>query len=362
MSDALETLTRGYSVDPGRIETELAQFWEGGEDVATRASLMNLVLYYDDPGAADEVSAIIGELTREHACRAIVVAADAASPENRVRAWINAHCHITRAGAKQVCCEQITFHLEGRAREALPNVVFSHLDSDLPLCLWWRGEFDEDLCPRLWTWVDRLLFDSASWADLGAQLDLLHRTAVEPGHRMALCDLNWTRIVYFRQGLAQIFDHPEAASQAGRISRVVIGHNPAMRSTAGLLAGWIAAQLGWTADKAGDVHPPLAGDVLTCVRPGGGRVEIRFEPGDGAAVHRLALEAPGVEVQILRPAGSRFLHAGLALGGRCEIAQMLPAGGESLAEIANEELVRGGRHKLYLKAAALARNAIAHCS
>ena len=165
-----------------------------------------------------------------------------------VQAWILAHCHLSRAGAKQVCCEQITFLLGRDGLPLIPNIVFSHLDSDLPLVLWWRGELPAESEEQLWTWVDRLIFDSQTWTHPAAQFELL-RTSIEPASpRMTLCDLNWTRSLYLRQAVAQIFDHPEFLAELDAIGAVEIVHAAGMRSTALLLAGWLGAQLQWKLD------------------------------------------------------------------------------------------------------------------
>ena len=76
------------------------------------------------------------------------------------RAWIQAHCQINRRGEKSVCSEQISFFLTGRSPGLLRNVVFAHLDSDLPLAFWWRGEFSDAFEERLYSRIDRLLFGS----------------------------------------------------------------------------------------------------------------------------------------------------------------------------------------------------------
>ena len=62
-----------------------------------------------------------------------MIGADPHSNNDRIEAWISAHCHVGRAGTKQVCSEQISFLLEGAKVRLLPSIVFSQLDSDLPL-------------------------------------------------------------------------------------------------------------------------------------------------------------------------------------------------------------------------------------
>jgi len=132
---------RGIPVAIGSIDRELGRLWEEAGDSKTRASLINLVLYSEKDD--DDSSKLVADIADEHACRAIVILARPAATETRARAWINAHCH--KAGTRQICSEQITFELEGTAANALPGIVFPHLDSDLPLCLWWRAPLRETM-------------------------------------------------------------------------------------------------------------------------------------------------------------------------------------------------------------------------
>jgi glucose-6-phosphate dehydrogenase assembly protein OpcA len=241
-----------------------------------------------------------------------------------VQAWILAHCHLSRAGAKQVCCEQITFLLGKDGLPLIPNIVFSHLDSDLPLVLWWRGEFPPESEEQLWTWVDRLIFDSQGWTHMGEQFGLLRTTIVPHSPRMTLCDLNWTRSLYLRQAVAQIFDHPEFLDALDSISAVEIVHAPGMKTTALLMTGWMGAQLGWKLD---------ASDAQS----------LRFIDGNGHDVTVTLREEPG------RALGSVQLTAAQT-SFLVEFHYLMPCGKDDAVSLLNDELMSGGKHKVYLKA------------
>src|SRR5881397_3725340 len=135
-----ENYSLGQSVDIGKIDKELKKLWHEREGAMTRASLINLAVYSEKPGSLEKNTQLIARITETHACRALVIGANRNSKENRVEAWINAHCHVSRAGNKQICSEQLSFSLEGPCVKLLPSIVFSHLDSDLPLYLWWRAD------------------------------------------------------------------------------------------------------------------------------------------------------------------------------------------------------------------------------
>src|SRR2546423_13648907 len=249
MATTAENVSLGLPVEIGKIDRELKKLWAEGGGAKARASLMNLAVYSEAPGSLPENTRIIPETTENHACRAIVIVANPGAKENRVEAWINVHCHVSRAGNKQACSEQLSFLLDGPSTRLLPNIVFSQLDSDLPLYLWWQGEFSEPMDPQLWAWVDRVIYDSQGWSDFHAQMQRVETAQAEAKQRIVLCDLNWTRLVQIRLALAQFFDHPASHAHFDKIENVEIDHAAGFRSTAVLLVGWLAAQLQWTDGK-----------------------------------------------------------------------------------------------------------------
>src|SRR2546429_9586190 len=113
MPAATENFSLGQSVELGKIDKELKKLGREGESAMTRASLINLAIYSEKPDSLEKNTRLISRITESHACRALVIGVDRKSKENRVDAWINAHCHLTRAGGKQICSEQISFLLEG---------------------------------------------------------------------------------------------------------------------------------------------------------------------------------------------------------------------------------------------------------
>ena len=202
----------GVSVDIPHIPKELKKLWQDSVGVATRASRLNLVIYSAAAHSLRENTAIVEGVAREHAHRAVIIAAKADRTDGgdqEVRAWINAHCQISTAGAKQRCSEQIAFELRGEAARnttLLESLVFSHLDSDLPLDLWWRGDLPTEPPGELLAWVDRLLVHSGEWSRPRESFATLRG---HPGFRRlhtSLCDLNWTRLNEVRAALAGFFD------------------------------------------------------------------------------------------------------------------------------------------------------------
>src|SRR4051812_33509594 len=106
------TPSLGMPVEIGKIARELKRFWDQNE-TATRASLINLAVYSEEPSSLEKNTQLIAQITQNHACRALVICASREANQDRLEAWISAHCHVGRAGSNQVCSEQISFLLEG---------------------------------------------------------------------------------------------------------------------------------------------------------------------------------------------------------------------------------------------------------
>src|SRR5689334_19236455 len=113
MPAVAETFSLGMPVEIGRIEKELKKLWAESEGAMTRASLINLAVYSDKKGSLGENTRLMSQLTESHACRAIVIEADSSASGSQAEAWISAHCHVSRAGSRQICSEQISFRLGG---------------------------------------------------------------------------------------------------------------------------------------------------------------------------------------------------------------------------------------------------------
>jgi glucose-6-phosphate dehydrogenase assembly protein OpcA len=351
MPDSITTLSQGLPVEVGKIDRALKQLWQEGEGAATRASLINFAVYCEGEETMAQTTDVISQITRDHACRAILIGLDPHKEDATVQAWILAHCHLSRAGAKQICCEQITFLLGKDGLPLIPNIVFSHLDSDLPLVLWWRGELPAQAEDQLWTWVDRLIFDSQTWAHMAGQFELL-RTSIEPvSPRMTLCDLNWTRSLYLRQAVAQIFDHPEFLGELESVTAVEIVHAPGMRTTALLLAGWLGAQLNWYYE-GGDPQ------TLRFRNSGGAPVLVTLSEQPGRALGGITLTAGSTSFIVAHHEGSSFLHADIRLSGEGAVHYLMPGGKDDLVCLLDDELMSGGKHKVYLKSVAAIVNAL----
>jgi len=333
----------GTPVPVGQISRELKKLWDTGGSAPTRASLINFAIYCRSTAELAANTELVAAFTRNHACRALLICVCRDAPEPRISAWVNAHCHLSRAGAKSICCEQISFLLEGKLKGRLTNIVFSHLDSDLPLYFWLQGDVSENLNPTLWPWIDRLIIDSLPWSHPREQFARLQESLSTAKATLTLRDLNWTRSLYLRQALAQFFDTPEHLAFLPQLSDVRITHAPGHRSTALFLLGWLSAQLGWTLPDAATLAFRSADQRA---------IAIHLEEKTGPALGGCVLTCGPAIFALRRENTQPFLHADIQLPGDRHFQHLLPAGPATTLELLDEEMTRGARHTLYLRALA----------
>ncbi len=344
MPAVAENYSLGLAVKTDEIDKELKKLWAESEGSMTRASLINLAVYNEAPGSLEKNTQIIAKIAENHACRAIVIGADCKAKENRLEAWLSAHCHVSRAGGKQICSEQLSFRLEGPCTNLMPSIVFSHLDSDLPFYLWWQDEFHDPMDPQLWEWVDRLIYDSQTWSSFAAQMGLVETAQQEARQRVVLCDLNWTRLDKIRFALAQFFDHPASHHHFGKIESARIDFASEFRSTAVLLAGWLAAQLNWRAEKT------KTENKLRFYDSSGRKIDIQLREHAGPPIDQIILNSDRVEFVVAPAKCGDLLEVSRGKPGEKRMPQLVPAQGNDPVALMSQELLRGGPHKVYLRA------------
>jgi len=328
----------GLEVSVSEIDMALHQLWQQ-DDARTNASLMNLVIYSEKPGALLENSGIIRDLTREHACRAILVEIDRKVTTPAIRAWITAHCHLTD-GRKSVCCEQIAFHLTGIVTGRFRNTVFAHLNSDLPLVFWWQGELSEIFTERLVASIDRLIIDSSPWQDPAASFRLIEETsAINPD--LILQDHAWSRTWQFRLGVASIFDDPVAQQALPEIDAVHIRYHQAHRNSALQMLAWLAVQAGWK-DHADD-------KCIAFQSAAGKTIEVTLSPEEnGPPLASLALHFGDKTALIVQAPGCTRVERHIEFG-EYKVSSISPADPVLPEELLGQQLARGGKNSLFQK-------------
>lgn len=315
-----DTLSRlGLETPINRIGRSLNQLWEGDE-AKTRASLVNLVFYTEDSAVLLEANEVLEKIAAEHACRAMLILALPQVQEPRARSWIQALCRPYQ-GKQAVCSEQITFVLEGGNALQVQNLVFAHLDSDLPLVVWWQADLTTNFEERFYSRIDTLIIDSSRWSDPARQFDALLAVKAE-NTDLDIRDLAWTRSHFMRTALASCFQDASARQNLSKVRTLRISYLRGQRSTALLLAAWINKRL----------ETSLELDLI--------------EKESGPALQSLVLEGEGVRGEVRRDCDSRFIHVCSTCGGHSH-QELLPADVDSDAELVNEQLSRYRGSSLY---------------
>ena len=328
----------GIEVPVSAIDSELRKLWDQ-DDARTNASLMNLVVYSETEGALIANSAAIRDLTREHACRAILVGIDRATPQPSLRAWITAHCHLAD-GRKSVCCEQIAFHLTGRVTGRFRNTVFAHLNSDLPLIFWWQGELSEILTERLVSVMDRFIIDSSSWVDPGASFDLIAECS-QSNPDLIIQDHAWTRSWQFRVGIASLFDDPVAQQALPGIHALEISHHPDHRNTALQVLAWLAVQAGW--------RDATSGESFGFESINGAAISITLTTdSSGPPLSSVAILAKDTTIRVSQKSGASHVERHVEAAGY-HATSLSPVDPTTPAELVAVQLSRGGKNSLYQK-------------
>ncbi|MBK1830557.1 glucose-6-phosphate dehydrogenase assembly protein OpcA [Verrucomicrobiaceae bacterium R5-34] len=340
----------GKEVAIGSVDKELRQLWE--EDKAsTNASLVNLAVYSEAEGAILRNSEIVQAITREHACRAILIGIDRDAPEASIRAWITAHCHLSQQGSKSVCCEQLAFQLTGKATGRLRNTVFAHLNSDLPLVFWWQGELSPIFSERLYSLIDRFVFDSSEWSQPLESFQKINQVMEESDELYPL-DLEWTRSYPMRLALAGLFDDPLAAQALEHFNQIRIVVHPD-HAMAGLqILAWLVDSTGWQRSQelglCGETSPESSqGYCFHFETNEGSNVTATVEcDASSAQIGLVELSGADCTVRVLRNAGSSYQHQQLEAGDH-QIDQLMPAASTDACELVADQLSRGGKNTLY---------------
>ena len=336
-------LMLGKEVAIGSVDKELRLLWEQ-DKASTNASLINLAVYSEEDGAILRNSELVQEITREHACRAILIGIDRDNPEASIRAWITAHCHLSH-GRKSVCCEQIAFQLTGRATGRLRNTVFAHLNSDLPLVFWWQGELSPIFSERLYSLIDRFVFDSSGWSNPVESFKCVEQ-ALQDADGLLPMDMEWTRSYPIRLAVAALYDDPLAKKSLEQTHSIRITVHPNHRMAGLQLLAWVIQRTGWN-ESIGLGLDIESDDHFYFETHGGVDVTAVIEMDSAVApIAGLEIISANSTVKVTREVDSPYLQQSLEVGGH-RIDRSTPAGSDDPAELFMDQLSRGGKNSLY---------------
>ena len=312
----------GQHIPIGNIDAELRRLWLA-DDANSRASLTNFAIYSERQNSLEENTELIEAITANQACRAILIHADPDCVAAGAKAWVTAHCRIDPRGTKNICSEQISFELCGPTGDLVRNIVFAHLDSDLPLVLWWQSDLNENFDERLFSRVGRLLINSDRWEDPKSSFRALRHALEETGGQLTIHDLSWTRSYHFRLAIASLFDDQVALSRLGDVKTITITHENGVPLAARMLSAWIEMK-------------NLPADI-----------EYRHvENGIGANLTAVEFETGDATFAITRESGSRFLKTTISCEEKTS-ETLSPAGPERRSDLIIDLMARAGSNSRY---------------
>jgi glucose-6-phosphate dehydrogenase assembly protein OpcA len=279
------------AVEIQAIEDQWAKLWKestaatpaNGGHPATRNSVMNLVVYTQRVATAQAVDNALDELCQHHPSRVLVLLAQPDLPGEEMKAWIDTAVYKQTTRRGQNISEQVMIEAKGPSVQFLPGVVLPLLAANLPVFTWWADvpPRDHNLFERLAEVSDRMIVDSAEFPVIGEAFLKLGQVSRSRQYRAAVSDLNWQRLVPWRELIAQFYDMESAWPYLNGIERIAIEYagseangrtvgvsNPAQGM---LLIGWLASKLGWTA---------MPGQQ----KQSGGLYHLALRSGTGAAI------------------------------------------------------------------------------
>jgi len=337
-------LALGKEVPIAEIDKELRLLWEA-DRASTNASLINLAVYSEAKGAILKNSEVVQAITREHACRALLIGIDREASDASIRAWVTAHCHLSQ-GRKSICCEQVAFQLTGRSTGRLRNTVFAHLNSDLPLVFWWQGELSPIFSERLYSLIDRFVFDSSEWVDPLSSFRCIEQV-MEDVVTLQPIDIEWTRSYQMRDAIAGLFDDPLAMRETEHMTRIRIVVHPRHKMAGLQVLAWIIQSTGWERSMDLGLENLSDHDLFYFETNDGADVTAVIETNPaGAPIGLIEISGPQCKVEVSRDVGSPHLHQRLIVDGPV-IDRCTPAGNDDSAELVVSQLSLGGKNTLY---------------
>jgi glucose-6-phosphate dehydrogenase assembly protein OpcA len=266
VSQNLEPVTLGEprEANVASLSAELDALWRSasgdsaGHAAVTRACALTLLVFTESEEGASDFSNLLGTLTLQNPCRALILVVRPEDQPAGVTAWISAVCQLPAPGEKQVCCEHVTIIARGDRVLDLDKVVVPLMVSGLPVGLWWRvGRATQiEQFEKILRYVDRVYVDSEWFPDPEAGLPVLAEVIRKSSGRTTITDLNWARLTPWRELAAECFDSSDTRPYLNRINEVWIEYRkgaPKVNHCLGqglLFAAWMAGRLGWEAGGA----------------------------------------------------------------------------------------------------------------
>lgn len=245
---ALDDLWRGIAAKVAERRFVPDAAFEGMATVH-RACLLNLVIHAGDTSSEVVSRFLASSITDRFPARIVLIRA---RPELGGHGVPPTFVAVSRrpdgeSHGEAVSGELVRIDARGDQLDRVPAIVRASLEPDVTTALWWTGRIPptRPYVAGLRDLADRILVDSDSLPD---DADVSHLLPHRADARVA--DLAWPRLAPWRSAIARAFDEPAHRGflrnlRAVRIGLGVVGGAAPVASAAPLLAGWLAAALGW---------------------------------------------------------------------------------------------------------------------
>ncbi len=254
------------------------------EATAAPARVINLIVVVD-AAYRGEVANRLEAIGRYHASRTVLCSVEPG--RETIDAWATMACDVpSYPGALTLCRERVEIEVGTGHVADLASIVDPILVTDLPTVVWAPHGHDAAV-DALLAVAGVVLVDSLDEDDVRATLDRVRDLA----ERAYVVDLAWVRGTPWRERIAAAFDPPSRRGDLARLTSLTVRHRPGAQLGGVLLAGWLAARLGWT---PGVLRPD--GDALAApaLDARGGAVFVRLDPCPAPLEHALV----GVELEV----------------------------------------------------------------
>jgi glucose-6-phosphate dehydrogenase assembly protein OpcA len=303
------------SVTVGQVEAALSDLRRHEERAAVRTSVLTLVIVVDRSEDAAGTLDIVRELGGRHPSRTLVLCVGGDENEDS-SLDANAAVLLVERGGRQVCVEEVTLEVRGRARLHLDSLVLPFSLPDLPVAVWLPEGLPSAGDPLLEA-ANRVIVDTRV---VGDQAGALTKVA-SLTRRLPVTDLSWTRLRPWRELLATLFEGRRYRPFLDGVQHVeVLGHFGPRH----LLAGWLMSRLDLPRAR---VHVAEAEHVA-----------IKLVASDAGRTGRFEVERKGDE---------RVIDAAVDIDGGPSYRQTLQFGADWPSRSLADALTRMGHDEVY---------------
>lgn len=381
------------TLDVAVVERELAQLWSesandpkaepkpDGDDAVLRARVANLLVFVSVEEALDSVHQMLQELTARHPSRVMLMLGAHDAADRDIEMFVESICQSDkRGGNKRVSCEEITLKAYGKYVAELPSASLPLLVSDLSTFLWWQNEprVSDKVLDTLLRATDRLIIDSAYFAN--PKDDLLETNKLfgaENYDHVGISDLNWARLTFWRELLADFYDVPAYRASLDKIDLVEIDYvapeqdEKSVAPQALLFAGWLASRLGWNfaeeqSPEAQEESATLTFHFSRQPQDDSGEITVKLnrveqgecKPGRLARVGLRSTVDKIMAFTVARSDDNLHLLAEAKLGTNTHRGRVLPVRNRSTAQLLTREMEILCNDQIYQEALAVAAEMI----